>query len=535
METAADLFVACLAEAGIDTVYALPGEETNALMTALRAAEFDVVICRHEQSAAFMASVHGRLTGRTAACLATLGPGATNLMTGVADAMLDRAPLLAITGQAPVGRLPQGADGHQVLDLSRLFEPVTKRSQTIFQATDIPGAVAEAARLAQAPKPGAVHLSLPEDIAGAPAPDLAPVRAAARPTAHASPLALDQVEKLMAAAERPIVLAGAGTLRNNASAALCAFLDRTGYPMATTFMAKGILHADDPRNLGAFGLPGTDHVDRAVAAADLIVTVGYDPVEYPLHKLTDGRPIPVAALTETDIPDNLGWPLAAVAEGDLSHALCTLCAVAEPAPVWTQAAEARDALRADLAEARADMTQCPPAAGPLVAALNAASTAQDVVFSGVGTHKLAIARDFQPHWPGQAVIANGLAGMGLALPGAIAAARLRQEGRVIAVCGDGDVMMNVQELESATRLDLAVTLVVWIDGGFGLIEDKQEAETGARPDLSFAPVDWAALARAFGWHHTGCHTAQDLQRALETRAARREIVTVPVRYDGTLA
>ncbi|MEY8841539.1 thiamine pyrophosphate-dependent enzyme, partial [Cribrihabitans sp. XS_ASV171] len=205
--------------------------------------------------------------------------------------------------------------------------------------------------------------------------------------------------------------------------------------------------------------------------------------------------------------------------------------------VWPEAEAARAALQDDLAGARRSMSVAAPPPEALVAALNDRVDETDLIFSGVGTHKLALARDFSARAPGQIVIGNGLAGMGFALPGAIAAARLFPDRPVAALCGDGDAMMNVQDMETATRLDLGLTLIVWVDGGYGLIEDKQEDDTGTRPDLSFHPTEWSALARAFGWEHVGCETAEQMGEAFSTarHSGRRRIVTVPVTYRGKLA
>ncbi len=534
--TGAELFTRCLAAGGIDTVYALPGEETSALMDALGASGIDVVLCRHEQAAAFMASAHGRLTGRPAACLSTLGPGATNLVTGVADAMLDRVPMLAITGQG--GRDRIGRDSHQMLDLSRLFEPVTKRSRTVMAADRIPGAVAEALHVATTPRPGAVHLSLPEDVAagpssGTPLPSLPPAPATAHPDSIAA------IARHLAEARRPFALIGAGVLRDDAVDALRGLLDETGIPAATSFMAKGAIAAEAPCHLGAFGLPATDHVDRAIASADLLLTIGLDPVEYPLTKLTEAGRIPVLSLAETSLPRDAGWHLLAEVTGALAPGLSRLKSALEAQrwSLWPEAVEAREAVRADRAAARQAMSDPAPPPETLVAALNDRADETDLLLSGVGTHKLALARDFSARSPGQIVIGNGLAGMGFALPGAIAAARLFPDRPVTAICGDGDAMMNVQDMETATRLDLGLTLIVWVDGGYGLIEDKQQDDTGSRPDLSFHPMDWSALARAFGWEHVSCETAEQMGEAFSAsrHSGRRRIVTVPVTYRGKLA
>ncbi|MEO0486118.1 MAG: thiamine pyrophosphate-binding protein [Pseudomonadota bacterium] len=534
MATGAALFVDCLKACGIDTVFALPGEETNALMDALARVDIDVVLCRHEQAAAFMASVHGRVTGRPAACLSTLGPGATNLLTGVADAQLDAVPLLAITGQGARKRLPRGQHSHQVIDLARLFEPVTKRSETIMAASDIPGAVAEAMRVAMDPCPGAVHLSLPEDVADEDT-DADPVAVLPPARPLPSPRAVSAAVTELSAHERIMFLSGAGVTRTGTAPALAALVASTGLPVATSFMGKGCVSHDASSHLGAFGLPVDQLVDKAIADADVIVTVGLDPVEYPLEKLSGGTR-PVVALAETSLPQNLGAPLAAEVVGDLRASLEALTHALKGRrfEMWPSAQAAQ---RAYVEHREQDVNAEPPTAPALVAALNAVVAPEDTVLSGVGTHKLALARDFVAHRPGQIVIANGLAGMGLALPGAIAAARLQSSGRVIAVCGDGDVMMNVQEMETAHRLDLPMTVIVWVDGGYGLIEDKQEHDTGTRPNLSFGTVDWAALAQSFGWSHTACDTAAALQDAVQARPgdARQRLITVPVRYTGAFA
>ncbi|QBF33917.1 acetolactate synthase large subunit [Thalassococcus sp. S3] len=534
----ADLFVTCLEDGGIDTVFALPGEETNALMVALEASSIDVVLCRHEQAAAFMASVHGRLTGRAAACLATLGPGATNLLTGVADATLDLVPLVAITGQGGRDRIARGKHSHQMIDLGQLFAPVTKLSRTLQTSAEIPGAVAEALSQASMAHPGAVHLSLPEDLAGE-AVEGRPVSSPAARTPQAHPDVLAEAAARISAAKQPIILAGAGLLRAGATAELNAFAAKTGLPLATSFMAKGLLPVDHPQHLGAFGLPREDHVDRAIAASDLILAIGLDPVEYPMAKLTSDGEVPLIALGHAPIPRDVTGDIQADVVGDLKSSLPTLSGALQGRrwTVWSDAETARAALISDLNSAFEDMDQSPPSAGALVAALGQSVDEHDTILSGVGTHKLALARNFTPKRPGQIIIPNGLAGMGLALPGAIAAARLQERGRVIAVCGDGDVMMNVQDMETATRLDLSVTVVVWVDGGYGLIEDKQEKETGDRPDLSFGTVDWDHLARAFGWTHIGCDTADDLTKALGNTASapKRRLITVPVSYSGSFA
>ena len=299
--TGAEALVAALQALGVTTIYGVPGEETTELMEAISASSLEFELCRHEQAAAYMASVHGRMTGRPAVCLSTLGPGATNLVTGVADANLDHVPLIALTGQGARGRI--GRDAHQMIDLEALFRPVTKLSRTILTADAVPGSVAEAWRQAVSGRPGAVHLCLPEDVAAAPT-DRPPVPVPAPQATCPSPEALDAAADRIRAAERPLILAGAGVLRGRAADALRAFAETTRVPVVTTFMAKGILPAEHPQTLFTIGQPGGDYIDLALGAADLIIAMGVDPVELSAADFTrDGRIPVVAIMNPWDVED----------------------------------------------------------------------------------------------------------------------------------------------------------------------------------------------------------------------------------------
>jgi len=521
--TGAELLIRSFAANGIDTVYGVPGEETTALMAAIETAGLHFVLCRHEQAAAFMASVHGRLTGSPAICLATLGPGATNLVTGVADATLDFAPLIAVTGQA--GRARLGRESHQVIDLERLFAPVAKLSKTILSADTIAGDVAEAIGIACDPRPGAVHLCLPEDIAAAPAgPGVTTRLAPARATPLAPPGAVDAIAVHIRRAEAPVLLAGHGILRAGACDAFAELVAATGLPVATSFMAKGVLPADHPRLIGTFGQPSPTAVDGVLDRADLFVSVGFDPIEYPPGALTGDRP--VTALGDARMPRDAGWDVVDEAVGDMRSSLAALTGALTgfEAPGWAEAdgTPDPDAEAAELPDPRAALR-----------VLNGHVAEDDIVLSGVGQHKLWLAEGFHAKRPGQMIVPNGLAGMGLALPGAIAAARAYPDRHVLAVCGDGDVLMNLQEMETATRIGAGVTVLVWIDGGYGLIEKKHQAETGQRQDLSFCDIGWRDLAHAFDWTHAAAATTEDLRHALARARARkgRHLITIPVTYE----
>ncbi len=534
--TGAELFVACLETAGIEVIYGLPGEEKTALMLALEGSSIRFVLTRHEQTAAFMASVYGRLTGQPAACLATLGPGAMNLVTGVADATLDFAPLLAITGQGGTDRLAL-SESHQVIDLIALFAPVTKHSQTLMNADEIAGAVAEALRIATSARPGAVHLSLPEDVAaqdtdGVPR----PVPARPRVTAHRDTVA--DAAAALSKASKPIIVAGAGVERETAAPRLPGFSEAHDLPLTTSFMGNGILPISHPLSLGTIGHPFDDHVDRAVRAADLILAIGFDPIETSPAGFSDNARPRVVHLAETPAAADFGWEVVTDVVGDIDASLAALSdAVGDRR--WGLFAEARAAqekIRAERARTRPPSRSGRLLPEDILAVVEDELSEQDTVVSGVGTHKLKIARSLAAKRPGQLIIAKRLAGMDVALPGSMVAAQLQQQGRAIAIVGDGEFLMNVQDMETAARLKSPLTVLLWEDGGYGLIEEKQESEAGSYTDLAFHNPDWADLRRAFGWRHIAVETFSDLAPAL--RSSRDDdspvLITLKVDYSDGL-
>ncbi|WP_415922104.1 acetolactate synthase large subunit [Tateyamaria sp. SN6-1] len=527
-KSGAQVLVDCLQAAGIDTVFGVPGEETTALMEALSASDIEFVLCRNEQGAAFMASVHGRLSGQPGVCLATLGPGATNLVTGVADAQLDHVPLIAITGQGGRGRLSRMS--HQMIDLEALFAPVTKFSRTLLLPGDIPASFAEAMRLAISGRPGAVHLCLPEDVAAAEC-DAHPLPVRTPPHIRAGQDDLHALADQLALAKRPVIVAGAGVVRDGAAEAVRMFAETTGIPVATTFMAKGILPADHDQTLFAVGQSEDDWIDLALQAADLILLVGFDAVEYGPLGLTQRNDVPVCVV-DTDPPRaDTGLVIAVEAIGDIGHSLTDI-RLRLKGQTWAAVPAfdaARDGMRLALDRQLTQGGTGPVAPTDICRVVTKSLRMEDTVLSGVGMHKLWIARHVQPKRPGQLIVPNGLAGMGLALPGALAAARFQDKGRVLAMCGDGDIMMNVQEMETITRLGARVTVMVWVDGGLGLI-DAHQGEGG--PQFPFGNPIWDHLASAFGWTHAEARGLSDLPELLDAAlgAEGPTLVTVPVDY-----
>ncbi|WP_147127108.1 acetolactate synthase large subunit [Shimia ponticola] len=524
------LLVQCLIEAGVDTVFGVPGEETTEIMEAIAASDIEFVLARNEQGAAFMASVHGRLTGQPGVCLATLGPGATNLVTGVADAQLDHVPLIAITGQGGRGRL--GRMSHQMIDLEALFAPITKLSRTLLMVDDIPASFAEAWRVACTERPGAVHLTLPEDVAAAEtSASPLPTQPVARQLADGKDV--DAVAKRLLCSERPVILAGAGAVRGQAADMLRSLAETTGIPIATTFMAKGILPPDHPQSLFTIGQAKEDWVDLALQATDCALFVGFDAVEYPPVALNLPDDASVAVIDGDTPRADTGLAIDALAVGEITQTLEHLKdAIGDKTWVMRQSFKAaQEGMRKALNRVQNSAETGAMAPADICREVTETLRTEDTVLSGVGMHKMWIARHVQPLRANQLIVPNGLAGMGLALPGALAAARLPSEGRVLAICGDGDVMMNVQEMETITRLGLQLTVMVWVDGGLGLI-DAHQGESG--PNFPFANPQWEQLAAAFGWTYAAVKGRADLPELLQVAhsAEGPTLLTVAVDYQS---
>ena len=533
---ASDLFVRCLENEGIEYIFGVPGEENADFMMSLEQSErITFVLCRHEQGAAFMAEVHGRLTGNPAGCLGTLGPGAANLITGVADAIMDRAPILVLTGQGDSQRLHK--ESHQIMDVVGMFKPVTKWGQTIRHPNSIPEVVRKAVRLARSEKPGACLIELPEDIArlDSTQPPV-PVRRFRRPVPDDT--IVDRAWALIRDAKRPLILAGNGTIRKRASAQLRQFVESTGIGVVTTFMAKGCIDMDDARCLYTIGLQASDHASCALEASDLVITLGYDMVEY--HPRLWNADVPHRIVHIDFIPAEIDdhYQIDVEVVGDLAHTLWMLNQRAHadgPERLdydHGRARRAREEMQADLEEHKDDDTE--GVIKPQKALWDARQVLgpHDILLSDVGAHKMWIARHYHCHEPNTCLIPNGFCSMGFALPGAIGAQLVYPDRRVLAVCGDGGFLMNVQEMETACRLHSNVVVMVWEDHAYGLIAWKQQNHFGRHTELSFGNPDFMKLAEAFGWHGHRCERSVDLRDTLEQAFTETgpSLVVIPIDY-----
>ncbi|MGI9326064.1 MAG: acetolactate synthase large subunit [Pseudomonadales bacterium] len=531
---ASDLFVRCLENEGIEYIFGVPGEENADFMMSLETSKsVRFVLTRHEQGAAFMAEIYGRLTGNPAGCLGTLGPGATNLITGVADANMDRAPMLVLTGQGATTRLHK--ESHQVMDVVEMFDPVTKWAETVRQPNTIPELVRKAVRLARTEKPGAVHLELPEDLAKEDT-DAVPLEPRRFRRAVPDDQVVDKAFALIQRARRPIILAGNGCIRRRASAQLRTLCEQTGIGVISTFMAKGAVDMDADYCLYTVGLGTKDITNLALDQADLVIALGFDMVEYhpSLWNPQRNKVIIHADFLPSEIDEYYDPQVEVV--GDLAHFLWMLNERVNDAQGFnfdfTEQHQVRERMSDELREYANDDQSGSIRPQKALWDARAVLGPEDVLLSDVGAHKMWIARHYHCHEPNTCLIPNGFCSMGFALPGAMAAALVHPERRILGIAGDGGFLMNVQEMETAKRLNLNFVMMVWEDGGYGLIKWKQHNEFKRHTDLSFGNPDWLGLAAAFGWHGHYCSDSSALASTLEAAFAQAgpSLVVVPVDY-----
>jgi acetolactate synthase I/II/III large subunit len=525
----AQLLVKCLENEGVEYVFGLPGEENLEVLEAISHSSIKFITTRHEQGAAFMADVYGRLTGKAGVCLSTLGPGATNLMTGVADANLDGAPLVAITGQVGTDRMHK--ESHQFLDLVAMFAPVTKWNSQIVRPSITPEIVRKAFKLAQTEKPGAVHIDLPENIAAMPV-EGEPLRTDNREKSYASYHCLNKAAVHIANANNPLILVGNGAIRDHAGEALTEFATRLNIPVANTFMGKGVIPYTHPLALWSAGLQKRDFISCAFDQTDLVIAVGYDLIEYSPKKWNPDGKIPIIHIGALAAEiDSSYIPIVEVV-GDISDSLNEILRradrTAKPEP--------------HIAEVRANIIEeyerygkddgFPIKPQKLIYDLRQVMGPDDIVISDVGAHKMWMARHYHCDRPNTCLISNGFAAMGIAIPGAIAAKLVYPDRKIVAVTGDGGFMMNCQELETALRVGTNFVTIIFNDGGYGLIEWKQEDYFGRSAFIKFGNPDFVKFAESMGLKGYRVEAATDLIPILKEALAQDvpTVIDCPIDY-----
>jgi acetolactate synthase I/II/III large subunit len=503
-----DLFLRCLEAEGVEYIFGLPGEENADLMISLLDSSIKFILTRHEQSAAFMADVYGRLTGKVGVCLSTLGPGATNLTTGIANANMDRSRVLAITGQTDSNMLHK--ESHQNMDVITMFKPITKWNQSIRNADNIPEIVRRAFKIAQEEKAGATHIELPQDVAK----QESRIRPIEKPLevlrSQPNKSLIEKAVRLILEAEKPLVLVGNGCIRGNASFHVRRFVEKTGICSMNTFMGKGVISDRWERHLQTIGIKAADHALIAMKEVDLVIAIGYDLVEYSPRFWNGDISKKIIHMDFTSAEVDTYYPptveIAADIELTINAILTELekeknqnpnlkCFPCHDVPATFKR------IKKELVERvlrYANDPSYPIKPEKLIVDVRRSLDDRDILISDVGAHKLWIAKTYYTYYPNTCLISNGFASMGFALPGAIAAQLAFPERKVVAMCGDGGFLMNVQEIETAVRLKLPVIIVIWCDKEFGVIALKQIDEFGKKAFTEFNNPDFVKLASSFG-------------------------------------
>ncbi len=523
-----DLFVKALEAEEVEYIFAIPGEENLDLLESLRKSDIRLILVRHEQAAGFMAATYGRLTGKAGVCLATLGPGATNLVTAAAYAQLGAMPMLMITGQKPIKSSKQGH--FQIIDVCDMMQPITKYTRQIVSGDIVPASVREAFRLAEEERPGAVHLELPEDIASdSSQAELMPASIHRRPIAEEK--GIRRAVEMIEAARRPLLLIGAGANRKLTSKMLSQFVSSTGIPFVTTQMGKGVIDENSALFLGNAAMSSGDFVHRVIDGADLIINVGHDVVEKPPFFMDRDMKV-IHVSFNSAVVDPVYFPQVEVI-GDIANSVWQIHGQLEPQPHWDFAEFMRfkDAHDQHLMEGSTD-DRYPVYPQRAVADVRQAMPPEGIIALDNGVYKLWFARNYRAAQPNTVLLDNALASMGAGLPSAMAAKMVYPHRPVLAVCGDGGFMMNSQELETAVRLQLNLTVLILRDDAYGMIQWKQANMGFDNYGLEFHNPDFVAYAGSYGAHGHRVTAAEDLVPLL--RRCQQEpgvhVIDLPMDY-----
>jgi len=493
---ASDLFIECLEDEGVEYVFGVPGEENLDFLDSLsRSKKIKLILTRHEQGAGFMAATYGRHTGKTGVCLATLGPGATNFVTAAAYAQLGGMPMMMITGQKPIKKSKQGR--FQILDVVAMMGPITKYTHQLASSDNIPSRVREAFRLAEEEKPGAVHLEFPEDIADEKTDSRPLARSLVRrPTADDK--AIRAAVKRIEAAKAPILVIGAGANRKMTGRMLLQLVEKSGIPFVNTQLGKGVLDETHEKFLGCAALSSGDFVHRAIEAADLIINVGHDVIEKPPFFMKQGGTDVVHISTNTAEVDPVYFPQIEVI-GDISNAIWQIKNDLVPSAKWDFVPMLRArAAEVAHAESMCDDMRFPVFPACLVKQVREAMPADGIICLDNGVYKIWFARNYPARQANTVLLDNALATMGAGLPSAMASAMVYPDRKVMAICGDGGFMMNSQEMETAVRLKLNITVLILRDDSYGMIRWKQANMGFADWGLTYGNPDFVKYAESYG-------------------------------------
>jgi acetolactate synthase I/II/III large subunit len=545
---ASDLFIRCLEAEGVEYIFGIPGEETSDLIMSLLDSKIKFVLVRHEQAAAFMADMYGRLTQKVGVCLSTLGPGATNLTTGVANANMDRSPILVITGQTDTDFLHK--ESHQNMDAVAMFKPITKWRWSIRNADSIPEIVRRAFKIALEEKAGAVHLELPQDIAKMES-DIKPIKTQQVFRSRPNEELIEKAAKLILESKTPILLVGNGCIRGRASLDVRKFVEKTGICSMNTFMAKGVISDKSDRHLHTIGIREADHASIAMREADLVIAIGYDLVEYSPKHWNGSLDKKIIHIDFTPAESETYYPPTIEIAADIEY---TMYAILEEIDRMRKQDETEEEKQRQYRIPHSDPPELfktikreivwrlerykndfsyPIKPEKLVLDVRDALDESDIVISDVGVHKLWIAKIYNTYTPNTCIVPNGFCSMGFALPAAIAAQLVDPSHKIVAMCGDGGFLMNVQEIETAVRLRLPIIVIVWCDYDYGMISLKQIYEFGRSAFTKFNNPNFVKLAESFGAIGYNVRSTEEFSKVLEKAKVSKScpvIISIDVDY-----
>ncbi len=529
--TTAELMVMCLESEGVEYIFGIPGEENLALIDALKDSTIRFITTRHEQGAAFMANMYGRLTGKAGVCLATLGPGATNLVTGVADAQGDGIPLVAITGQ--VGSNRMHITSHQFLDLNKVFEPITKRSKLVVLPETIGEIVRIAFKYAESERPGATHIDLPVNIAKmhVSKTEKPLVKTNSKYKEYANMLSVELASAEIFRAKNPVILAGSGAVRAGASEALTRFSEGLKIPVVHTMMAKGIIPMDSPYSMMTVGIPQKDYSNKILEHADLVIAVGYDLVEFAPSSWNRACDKAIIHIGNTPAHTNKCYQCVVDVVGDMSESLNSIGRRTTRKEEPTYPFHLKNQFAQEISAFENDHS-FPMKPQKILFDVRKALGKSDILISDVGAHKMWIGRLYDCYEPNTCIISNGFASMGIGVPGAVAAKLLYPKKRVLVVTGDGGFMMNSQELETAARLKMNPVILIFHDESYGLIKWRQMDQYGESHFVDFTNPDFVKLAEAMNCKGYRIDKPDQLPEVLEKAFASSipVIIDCPVDY-----
>ena len=529
MVKGSDLLVAALENEGVERVFGVPGEENLDVVESLRKSSIKLIVTRHEQAAAFMAATYGRLTGKPGVCMTTLGPGALNLTTGAAYALLGAMPMVMLTGQK--GILSSRQAKFQIVDIVNTFRPLTKLSLQVVSGATIPTLVRDAFRIATQERPGPVLLELPEDIAReeiAPV-EIVPPHPIEIPIAHAA--ALDRAADMILKAQRPLIMLGAAASRPRSTAGIGDFVRRTKIPFFTTQMGKGTVSGGTNQYMGTAALSERDYVHEAIDRADLIIAIGHDTIEKPPFIMGPKGPQVIHVSYTAANVEQIYFPQCEVI-GDVGPSLELLAdRVAGKLPSASALLSLREGILAKITD-RATEGRWPPTPQRIVHDVRQVIPEDGIVALDNGMYKIWFARNYRTLLANSLLLDNALATMGAGLPSALMAAMLYPKNRVLAVCGDGGFMMNSQELETAVRLKLNLVILILEDSAYGMIRWKQAVDNFPDFGLTFGNPDFVKYAESYGAKGSRIESTEAIVPTLERAFSGGgvHLVVVPVDY-----